>query len=64
MNVNSSAPDPRLPVLRPRGDLAVRITAPAVPVLRLGPVARTALAVTVVAVPFAGLAVTLIGQAS
>lgn len=60
---STSAPDPRLPVLRRRAPVAVRITAPAVPVARLGPVARVGIAATVVAVPFAGLVSTLIGQA-
>lgn len=53
-----------LPAIRRSRDVAVRTPVQPVPVLRLGSVARTALAATVVVVPFAGLAITLIGQAS
>ena len=60
---NSPPHDARLPVPRPRGDVAVRVTAPAAPVLRLGPVVRVVIAATAIAVPFAGLAVALKGQA-
>ncbi|GAA4439239.1 hypothetical protein GCM10023170_010540 [Phytohabitans houttuyneae] len=55
MNSSTSAPDARLPVLRQRGTVAAR-RAPAVPVpvLRLGPLAHTAVVATLFAVPLVG----------
>lgn len=59
-----------LPAVRQTQALAVRqsraverYTAPAVPVLRLGPGVRAVIAATAIVAPFAGLAITLIGQA-
>jgi hypothetical protein len=65
MSLSTPRAEPaHLPALRPHADVAVRVTAPDVPVLPLGPVARTAIAATVIAAPFTGLVLTLVGQAT